>query len=398
MYSWLHFDLRNRSASEPADSFACRSRCLGYRISFRAGTRTGKGWDVLDPPISFAISRILVVVALLWLAVMFASGAATAQYAFTTLSFPGATNTYATGIDGTNIVGYYVSNNIDQGFLYNGSTYTTLSVPGAKQTEANGISGTNIVGAYLNPYGYWNGFEYNGSTWAVYLDMPGASQTWPMGVSGNYVVGYDWGYVGTTELYTNFVYNGSDFSGLIIPGATFYTEAYGVSGTNIVGGYDILPAGGNGFWYNGKSYVILTVPGASTTTATGISGSNIVGNCNSSSGFIYNTISKTYTTLSMPNGQGIVPFGISGNHIVGYYVNRTGTYGFLATPSASLRGTNVAGQFRLTVSGPSYPTIIEVSSNILDWANVYTNTPPFTFTDSASTSLSRRFYRALVPQ
>src|ERR1700722_921744 len=52
---------------------------------------------------------------------------------YTTLNDPSAFNrTYAYGIDGSNIVGFYTDNfGNNHGFLYNGSTYTTLNDPSA---------------------------------------------------------------------------------------------------------------------------------------------------------------------------------------------------------------------------------------------------------------------------
>src|ERR1017187_10123244 len=47
---------------------------------------------------------------------------------------------YGTCISGNNIVGYYWNGSTWQGFLYNGSPYTTLSVPGATNTYAYGIA------------------------------------------------------------------------------------------------------------------------------------------------------------------------------------------------------------------------------------------------------------------
>lgn len=60
--------------------------------------------------------------------------------------------------------------------------------------------------------------------------------------------------------------------------------------------------------------------------------------------------------------------------------------------SASFSG----GKFNFTVSSAGPPTVIQASTNLINWVNVYTNTPPFTFTDTVS-SLPYRFYRAEVP-
>ncbi|HEY2329377.1 MAG TPA: protease pro-enzyme activation domain-containing protein, partial [Verrucomicrobiae bacterium] len=58
--------------------------------------------------------------------------------------------------------------------------------------------------------------------------------------------------------------------------------------------------------------------------------------------------------------------------------------------------TSTNGAFQLTVLSPAVPTVIQASTNLVNWVNIYTNTPPFTFTDSNATSYKSRFYRALV--
>lgn len=58
---------------------------------------------------------------------------------------------------------------------------------------------------------------------------------------------------------------------------------------------------------------------------------------------------------------------------------------------------NTNGMFRLTVTSPSLLTIIQASTNLVDWTSIYTNTPPFTFTDSNAASYPYRFYRAVTP-
>ena len=74
--------------------------------------------------------------------------------------------TWAEGIDGNNIVGYYwdISEQY-HGFIYNGSTYTRLNDPlEAYGTAASGISGNNVVGYYADSSDNDHGFIYNIST------------------------------------------------------------------------------------------------------------------------------------------------------------------------------------------------------------------------------------------
>jgi hypothetical protein len=73
---------------------------------------------------------------------------------YTTLTPPEATATVAEGIQAIGevnpvVVGYYVSGGSTHGFLYNGGTYTTLSVPGATDTYAVAISGSYVTGYYV---------------------------------------------------------------------------------------------------------------------------------------------------------------------------------------------------------------------------------------------------------
>ena len=109
------------------------------------------------------------------LAALLAAGlAAQTQYTYTTLDDPlagaqsgpsGTQGTFAQGISGTNIVGYYIdTNSFAHGFIYDGWTWTTLDdpmgnhVPGGLGTYAQGISGTNIVGYYTDSNNVAHGF------------------------------------------------------------------------------------------------------------------------------------------------------------------------------------------------------------------------------------------------
>lgn len=54
------------------------------------------------------------------------------------------------------------------------------------------------------------------------------------------------------------------------------------------------------------------------------------------------------------------------------------------------------GSFQLSVTGDPNVTVIQGSTNLLVWIPLYTNTPPFTFTNLNSGGLPVQFYRALV--
>ena len=68
--------------------------------------------------------------------------------------------TFATGISGNDIVGYYFdASDTAHGFLFDGSTWTTLDDPSGEQTYPSGISGNTVVGYYLDPSTGIHGFE-----------------------------------------------------------------------------------------------------------------------------------------------------------------------------------------------------------------------------------------------
>jgi hypothetical protein len=58
-------------------------------------------------------------------------------------------------------------------------------------------------------------------------------------------------------------------------------------------------------------------------------------------------------------------------------------------------GVAVGTNFEVTVSSPASLTVIQASTNMVNWVPVCTNTAPFTFTDSVC-QFPRRFYRAAI--
>jgi hypothetical protein len=245
---------------------------------------------------------------------------------YTTLDDPLAPgHTFAQGISGGNIVGWYDdTSGGTHGFLYNGSTYTTLDDPLARPsgfTEPRAISGGNIVGDYYDNSGFSHAFLYNGSSYTT-LNFPQ-----PVGISGGNIINSAYAYH----------FDGSIYATLNDPLAGPQgTYASGVSGGNIVGYYLDTSSLGHGFLYDGSTFRTLDYPlGAIATVARGISGNNIVGYYFDSSyaahAFLYN--GSTYTTLDDPPGTFLTDAGlaIDGNRIVGTYYDAAGYHGFVAT-------------------------------------------------------------------
>ena len=68
-------------------------------------------------------------------------------------------------------------------------------------------------------------------------------------------------------------------------------------------------------------------------------------------------------------------------------------------PRPDLKGLMERRAFVLTVPNPSpyVSSVVQASTNLVNWVNIYTNSPPFTFTDAADTKIHYRFYRLEPP-
>ena len=157
-------------------------------------------------------------------------------YTFDPISDPSANEgTYVYGINGTNeIVGMYVLNHADYGFLENNGVYTTLADPLANDnsTSANGINASGqISGTYLGSDGHYNGYHgflYSNGTWTTLNDPSAANQTDAQGTnnSGDVVGNY------YNAFYHGFLYNAGSWTTLDDPIAVTEggnTYAYGIN-------------------------------------------------------------------------------------------------------------------------------------------------------------------------
>lgn len=80
---------------------------------------------------------------------------------FKTLGLPGASSSFAYGInDNGLVVGASIVNGVSQGFILNGSTYDIIDIPGAVDTYVTGINDRGqIVGWYEEPNQTLQAFE-----------------------------------------------------------------------------------------------------------------------------------------------------------------------------------------------------------------------------------------------
>jgi hypothetical protein len=196
----------------------------------------------------------------------------------------GVKHTYVYGISGGNMVGDYVQdadgdpeNPVPNGFWYHDGKYLAIAEPDADADGASaaGVDGGNIVGWYVDGDGYVEGYVFNGTGYTS-LNEPDGTGTYAQGIEGNNIVGYYYDQLGEGH---GFLYNGTDYTTLNDPKAGPQgTSALGISGANIVGSYADEKGLMHGFFYDGSTYFTIDAPlGAGGTEVHGISGNMICG-------------------------------------------------------------------------------------------------------------------------
>ncbi len=172
---------------------------------------------------------------------------------------------------------------------------------------------------------------------------------------------------------------------------------------------------------HGNSVIEMDTNGAKSTFASGLNGPLSLAFDGAGDLFVGNTGGNIIEIT--PNGErSTFAFGLNG--VIGLAFDETGnlfeadqnsgniykfapdgTYTTFASGlnynglaiqfSPALQALMTNGNFQITVSMPSpyYSTMLQASTNLINWCNISTNTSPFTFTDSASSQFSFRFFR-----
>jgi hypothetical protein len=120
------------------------------------------------------------------------------------IAFPGASQTFTGGVDGRFVAGTYLrQDQLDHGFLFNGSTYKNIDPPGSHQTFVNGVLNflghRVLVGAFATTLSSpLHGFVYLDGTYFRY-DFPNATRTTLNGIDhSGHIVGSQSGRSGST--------------------------------------------------------------------------------------------------------------------------------------------------------------------------------------------------------
>ena len=184
----------------------------------------------------------------------------------------------------------------------------------------------------------------------------------------------------------------------------------GATPTNLLEGYDTtITIGVQNYGPSTSSNIVVsdTFPNGFTLVSSSSAVGTVVSDVGSLSwevGTLTNTASAQMTlTLQAPNGmeQDAINFAsVSADTPDQNPADSSASVTLnvvQSPPSPSLSSLGFAnGQFRLSVAGNSgYPVVVQSSTNLVNWVNISTNTPPFSFTDTPS-SFPYRFYRASV--
>ena len=136
-------------------------------------------------------------------------------------------------------------------------------------------------------------------------------------------------------------------------------------------------------------FVLLASPPTSLRCQWQFGGTNIPGATNAT--LLLSAVTKDQA------GQYVVTV----TNAAGQTASSAGTL-LVCDPSAASLDSPIClggGQFQFDVTGaPGLAYVVEVSTNLVDWEPLTTNTPPFAVVDQVATNSWQRFYRAICPR
>ena len=291
---------------------------------------------------------------------------------FLTIDFPGAFWTEVRGISGNVYVGAYEIEGASglQGFRWDGTTWTTLNYPGATNSRFTASAGNHLLGRWSD-VATVHGFSYLDGEWTS-LDFPGAIETSALGIDRNdyTIVGR---YVDANGGRHGFIKDTSGWSTVDYPGPV-ETAVEDIAGTRIVGYYQTADYKIHSFICDSDLWTPLDYPDASDTQCWAASGDLIVGevhlpNEDGRHGFVYDGLA--WSLIDVPGALETVVEGIEGNRVVGYYLDvYYQGHGFLTT--ASRRGdVNCDGRVDFDDINP----FVQILSDLAGWQAAHPECP-----------------------
>jgi len=205
---------------------------------------------------------------------------ATATTTFTTIDFPGASITAATGVNvHGDVVGWYEGRNGIAGFLATEGSFTSIEVPHALMTVANAINDSKqIVGYYKNPESeVWGGFLFDGQVFTP-INYPGGLATLVFGVNNGGTIVGAYNADSRKPHWHGFVYNAGHYATLDPTGDYREVQLFGISNSGAIVGEGVphWAFRHRGLRYGNGAFKIMNVPDADATEARGLNDTGVV--------------------------------------------------------------------------------------------------------------------------
>ena len=137
----------------------------------------------------------------------------------------------------------------------------------------------------------------------------------------------------------------------------------------------------------GNDIIEISTNGTKSTFATGLDDPNGIAFDNM--GNLYVAETPAYEIVKY------TPNGVPTLFASGFGIDEPVALAFQPVPYLRAGTTNGIFQITVTMPSPYYTTVVQVSTNLATWRAIYTNTPPFTVTNSTSGS-TQCFYRAVL--
>jgi probable HAF family extracellular repeat protein len=153
-----------------------------------------------------------------------------------------------------------------QGFLKRHGLVSNINVPDSLLTEALGINDAgHVVGDYRSADGVFHGFLLANGVFTTFGNDLGADD---INNAGQIVGCY-------ASCSRGFLYNGSTYTSIDVPGATV-TQARGLNDTGQIVGVYFDGATLRGFVYDGTGFEAIEAPGAYSTEVNGINNEGVI--------------------------------------------------------------------------------------------------------------------------
>jgi hypothetical protein len=259
-------------------------------------------------------------------------------FQYTTLQVPGSSSTVAYGVNNLgDIVGTFVSNSVQSGFIYSAGNFQTIACPGAGWTVAQGINDNGVIVGWCGFQGA-QGFIYQNGSYS-YVTYPGSSLTALFGINNQgQIVGVCQGCGILNQ--NGFIYSNGSFT--ILAARTH--NADGINSSSTIAGTAcsnrrckslygvVLVQNRRGKWH---LQVKIMYPGASATVLNGINDKGDLAGAwgptpnGQQEGFVYIKSTNTFFGFDIENSGDMAAQGINNlGEIVGFYTVGTTFYGF----------------------------------------------------------------------